>query len=117
MALIQFPYLFDGHYFKDAAELADYNNRVAARNRALEGYTEDVSGYVGPVVPETLTVEDWRVHAQNPSLWGRKDIFSKPEAGLAKDPVDGRTLHQGDLAQVVDLATYEGAFKPFLGTE
>jgi hypothetical protein len=111
--VIQFPYLFDGHYFKDAVELADYNNRVAARNRALEGYQEDTSGYTGTIVPESLTVEDWRVHAQSPFLWNRKDVFTKPEAGLAKDPVDGRTLHQGDLAQVVDINTYEGVLKQF----
>lgn len=111
---ITFPYQFDNHNFTSAAELADYNNRVAARNRNLENYVEDTSGFVGTVVPESLTVEDWAVHAQHPVLWNRKDIFTKSEAGLAKDPVDGRTLHQGDLAQVVDLASYQGPFKPFL---
>lgn len=112
------------------------NDRIGAALAALEAWGKvyfavkiphlapgmvvaDVGGaaYTGSISPSALSVEDWRVFSQNYERMNFYAIFSSSPAGQEKDPADGRSLHQGDLAQAVDLAAYRakgGLLAPYL---
>lgn len=74
------------------------------------------AAYTGSISPASLSVEDWRVFSQNYERLNYHAIFSSTPVGQEKD-TDGRSLHQGDLAQRVDLDAYKangGLLAPYL---
>lgn len=73
--------------------------------------------YTGPIDPPTMSIEDWQVYSQNYEKIGLYAVFSSSPVGKEKDPATGRDLHQGDLAQTVDLVAYKakgGRLAPYL---
>ncbi len=73
--------------------------------------------YTGSIAPSFLSVEDWQVFSQNYERMPFYTIFSSSPAGQERDPATGRSLHQGDLAQYVDVAAYKakgGLLAPWL---
>ncbi len=65
------------------------------------------AAYTGSIAPSQLTVVDWQVFSQNYERMPFYTIFSSSPAGQERDPDTGRSLHQGDLAQAVDLSAYK----------
>lgn len=73
--------------------------------------------FTGSIDPTSLSVEDWQVFSQNYEKIKFYEVFSSSPVGKEKDPATGRDLHQGDLAQTVDLVAYKakgGKLAPYL---
>ncbi len=98
--------LYDGQSFPSVKAINAYKAALAARDENYEPPVAPV--YSGPLDVASLSEVDWRVFAQNPSLWNKSsEIFSSSPVGKGPQLV-------GDLAQTVFLNEYEGVLKPYL---